>query len=229
MRILRYITLSLALSSGFSTADNYGKFETYIPENQKVIADVMIISTPTAVQELVSRFQAALKENPAWFKEYLSKAEKGKPLVFHKNFGISQKEYEYILAESKKMQLVKVSDTELNFTLTEKNDLVITGLPAKQPHHKLIYNIETDTVSIADTRLDVYSEINQTKTSSPTGRWQGKQWAYKLMNSESDFKSIKFAIGTQKDEPRNIIYYDVKMAINGQSANLTYILLYDIQ
>jgi hypothetical protein len=51
MRILRYITLSLALSSGFSTADNYGKFETYIPENQKVIADVMIISTPTAVQE----------------------------------------------------------------------------------------------------------------------------------------------------------------------------------
>ena len=127
------------------------------------------------------------------------------------------------------MQLVKVSHTELNFTLTENNDLVITGLPAKQPHHKLTYNIETDTVSIAETRLEVYSEINQTKTSSPTGRWQGKQWAYKLMNSESDFKSIKFAIGTQKDEPRNIIYYDVKMAVNGQPVNLTYILLYDIQ
>jgi|GEM_PF-1880261 len=227
IKIVRYMALYLGLLPSLTSAANYGKFESYIPKNQKIIADVMTLSTSKAVQEITLRFQTALKEKPEWFKNYLSKAEKGKPLIFHENFGISQNEYEYFLEQSKKMELVKVSETELNFTLTEDNEVVLTGLPAQQPHHKLIYNIESDTINIADTRLDIYSEVNQTKTTSPTGRWQGKQWAYKLMNSENDFKSIKFAIGTQEDEPKNIIYYDVKMLKNGQPMNLTYIILYD--
>ena len=80
IKIVRYMALFLGLLPSLTSAANYGKFESYIPKNQKIIADVMTLSTSKAVQEITFRFQTALKEKPEWFKDYLSKAEKGKPV-----------------------------------------------------------------------------------------------------------------------------------------------------
>jgi hypothetical protein len=227
MHIFKIVVLSLVLIAKISFASDYGELDAYVPNNNIVLADVMVLSTSKEVEGIGLKFQEALKENPAWFKEYLSKAEKGKALVFHKNFGISEKEYKYFLAESKNMELVKASEVTLKFSIATNGNVEISGLPARQPHNKLTYDVKLNTIKIANTILDTYSQINQTRSDSSTGRWKGKQWAYKHVESEVDFKSIKFAIGTKLDEQKHIIYYDVKIAVKGKPQKLTYILLYD--
>jgi hypothetical protein len=238
MHIFKIVVLSLVIIAKTSIASDYGELDAYVPNNNIALADVMVLSTSKEVEDISLKFQEALKENPAWFqealkenpawfKEYLSKAEKGKALDFHKNFGISEKEYEYFLAESKNMQLVKTSEVTLKFSIATNGNVEISGLPAKQPHNKLTYDVKSNVIEIAKTILDTYSQINQTRSDSSTGRWIGKQWAYKHLESEGDFKSIKFAIGSKLDEQKHIIYYDVKIAVKGKPQKLTYILLYD--
>jgi hypothetical protein len=227
MHIFKIVVLSLVLIAKISLASDYGELAAYVPNNNIVLADVMVLSTSKEVEDIGLKLQEALKENPAWFKEYLSKVEKGKALDFHKNFGISEKEYEYFLAESKNMELVKASEATLKFSIATNGNVEISGLPARQPHNKLTYDVKSNTIEIANTILDTYSQINQTRSDSSTGRWKGKQWAYKHVESEGDFKSIKFAIGTKLDERKHIIYYDVKIAVKGKPQKLTYILLYD--
>jgi hypothetical protein len=227
MHIFKFVVLSLVLIAKISIASDYGELDAYVPNNNIALADVMILSTSKEVESLGLKFQEALKENPTWFKEYLSKAEKGKALDFHKNFGISKKEYEYFLAESKNMQLVKTSEVTLRFSIATNGNVEISGLPARQPHNKLTYDVKSNVIEIANTILDTYSQINQTRSDSSTGRWKGNQWAYKHVESEGNFKSIKFAIGTKLDEQKHIIYYDVKIAVKGKPQKLTYILFYD--
>ena len=125
------------------------------------------------------------------------------------------------------MQLVKTSEVTLKFSIAANGNVEISGLPAKQPHNKLTYDVKLNVLEIANTILDTHSQINQTRSDSSTGRWKGKQWAYKHVESEGDFKSIKFAIGTKLDEQKHIIYYDVKIAVKGKPQKLTYILFYD--
>jgi len=227
MHILKIVLLSIIFFSNYTNSSEFGELSPYVPKGGIIQADVMVLATSKEVEEIGLRFQNALKANPKWFKVYLSKAEKGKPLEFHKNFGISEEDYEYFLAESKKMKLVKSAETTLQFTRKTNGHIEISGLPAKSPHNKMVYDGKLNKVEIASTALDIYSEINQTKSNSATGRWKGKQWLFKKMKSENDFKAIKFAIGTKLDERKHIIYYDVKIAVNGQPQKLTYILLYN--
>jgi hypothetical protein len=227
MHILKIVLLSIIFFSNYTYSSEFGELSPYVPKGGAIQADVMILATSKEVEEIALRFQSALKANPEWSKAYLSKAEKGKPLEFHKNFGISEEDYEYFLAESQKMKLVKSAEATLQFTKTIDGNIEISGLPAKSPHNKMVYDSKLNKVEIASTTLDIYSEINQTKSHSATGRWKGKQWSFKKMKSQNDFKAIKFAIGTKLDEQKHIIYYDVKITVNGQRQKLTYILLYN--
>lgn len=226
MHILKIALISIVLFSKLGFASDFGELKPYIPKGGIVIADVMVLATSKEVEEIGLRLQNSFKENPAWFQAYVSKAEKGKPLEFHENFGITKKEYEYFLAESQNMQLVKTADATLKFTVSSSGNVEVMGLPAPSPHNRLEFDVKLNEIEIANTTLSTYAEINQTKAHSATGRWKGKQWSYKHMRSESDFKSIKFAIGTKLDEQKHIIYYDVKIAVDGQPQKLTYILLY---
>ena len=123
------------------------------------------------------------------------------------------------------MQLVKTAVTTLKFVVLSNGNIEVVGLPAPSPHNRLEFDAKSNEIEIANTTLNTYTEINQNKASSATGRWKGKQWSYKHIQSESDFKSIKFAIGTKLDEQKHIIYYDVKVLVDGQPQKLTYILL----
>jgi len=226
MHILKIALVSIVLFSKLGFASDFGELKPYVPKGGMAAADVMVLATSKDVEEIGLRLQNSFKENPAWFREYVSKAEKGKPLKFHKNFGITEKEYAYFLSKSKKMQLIKTADTTLKFVELSNGNIEVVGLPAPSPHNKLEFNVKSNEVQIANTTLNTYTEINQNKASSATGRWKGKQWSYKHIQSESDFKSIKFAIGTKLDEQKHIIYYDVKVSVGGQPQKLTYILLY---
>ena len=142
MHILKTSILSTILFVNSVYSSEFGELNPYVPNGGKAIADVMVLVTSKKVEEIGLRFQNSLKENPVWFKTYLSKAEKGKPLEFHKNFGISEKEYKYFLAESNKMQLVKSAETTLQFTITTNGNIEISGLPSQSPHNRLVYNIK---------------------------------------------------------------------------------------
>ena len=80
MHIFKIVVLSLVLIAKISIASDYGELDAYVPNNNIALADVMILSTSKEVESISLKFQEALKENPAWFKEYLSKAEKGKSI-----------------------------------------------------------------------------------------------------------------------------------------------------
>ena len=226
MSFLKFLVIIIIFVSKTSFASDFGKLKDYFPRNNIAVADVMVLSTSPKVQEIELRFKASLSKNAEWFQNYLARAEKGKALIYHENFGISKKEYEYFSKNSRKVQLVKKAEIKLKFTPNAGDTITISGLPGRPPHEQLIYDVKADTINIANTTLDTLTEIDQPDASSPTGRWKGQQWSYQLMKSENDFKSIKFAIGRLQDKPGYIIYYDVKMSVAGLPQKMNYILIY---
>ncbi len=226
IRIFGIITFFLFTVNCF--ANDFGKLESYIPKSGVVKVDVMILGAPLDIQEIGSRMQLEIQSKPEWFKSYISDAVPGEPLAYHSNFGISEDEYKHFLnGVNSKMSLVKKAEANISVTYNDQGSVIISGLPAKKPHDKIVYDVKLDTINVGLNSLNKFSEINQDNKDSATGRWNGKQWMYQNLVSKGDFTSIKFAIGKMLDLKKNIIYYDVNMAIDGSPEKLGYILLFN--
>ncbi|MEM7284410.1 MAG: hypothetical protein AAF438_22650, partial [Pseudomonadota bacterium] len=52
------------------------------------------------------------------------------------------------------------------------------------------------------------------------------QWSVAEQTSDQDWTVVSFAIGKLKDNPENMIYYDVNVAREGKAHQYHYVLLY---
>ena len=68
---------------------------------------VLAIGIPDGPAQIAERVQKAIQERPEWFQEYSRQyIAKGEPLPYHRNFGVSEAEYEQYLKVPEQIQLV---------------------------------------------------------------------------------------------------------------------------
>ncbi|KZN53214.1 hypothetical protein N474_21125 [Pseudoalteromonas luteoviolacea CPMOR-2] len=218
-RVLSVITLLLVSFS--LRASDLGAWEPYIPKVKTVAADVMAIGASPELQKIGVRIQKSLKENSEWAAEYMSKLKPGVPMPYHPNLGVSESEYSSFVAGIKNVQLVKVGDAELKFSIG--GDIIkVSGLSGPSSNDLVIYDAKSDIVEIRGLKLSGHSNINQMDENSATGRWKGKQWKIQEFEDNSNFKSIKFAIGKMVDGGNIVIYLDINVAEDGKRARKSY-------
>lgn len=224
------LSLYLVLITSISSAGELGKWENYIPKSGSAKADVMRLGAPAEIQNIGLRLQKAMKKDPQWFKSYISKSPAGKPLPYHKKFNLTEAEYStYLAGINNEVKLTKSGQAKIKFSHDKAGEIKLSGLPGKPPHNVITYDIESNTIITAIAKTNKNSTIDQGNKKSATGRWKGEQWEYSEIQSETKYKSVKFAIGKLTDQAKNIIYYDVKLTVNGQPRKLSYILLYDAE
>ena len=70
-------------------------FKNLLPKNKQ---DVEILGYQAANEQLEKiyiKIQKAIQKNPEWYKEHLKNQTPGKPMSYHKNFGITKEEYKF--------------------------------------------------------------------------------------------------------------------------------------
>jgi hypothetical protein len=62
-----------------------------------VTVDVMDISAPPRIREILQRFQKAIEQNPSWLLEAVKESRSGGPLRYDPRMGLSEAEYKEFL------------------------------------------------------------------------------------------------------------------------------------
>tara|TARA_R110002050_G_scaffold300483_1_gene470113 strand:- start:151 stop:864 length:714 start_codon:yes stop_codon:yes gene_type:complete len=167
--------------------------------------------------ELTQKFQGAIRENYDWFLEYSSNIEPGKPMPYHENLGLTEKEYlelqelmdEIELVSSGTLQYqISYSNNEINLIPkdTAENGTVLIDLTQNTVEFDNQFLTFKDTVRITDPKNGFRSE------------WIGYQWIYENpkdmdMSALKDIQSLeveqyKFTIGFIKRTGK--VYVQIK-------------------
>ena len=222
--VILFVTLTFGTTN--ASATDYGKWTQYVPAAGRAPADVMILGAPRKTREIGLRLQAAARQKPEWFRAYAANAAPGKPLPYHKNLRIAEDEYKQFISGLNHLVLLKSGEVELAFEVDKTGTLILKGLPGEPPRNELAYSPSADIVRTPYGALTAVKPIDQNNKEAPTGRWAGVQWKLERGTSDQNFAVVQFAIGRLKDQPKRIIYYDVKVANQGHGNQYHYVLLY---
>lgn len=189
-------------------------------------ADVMdaIDQTPRE-QELTYKFQLAAQNNREWFVNYISKLETGKPIPYHKNFGMSKEEYkefQSIMDKSKtkiissgKYQMEILNDgNQITFKAKGKLEL-LNSFKFNLISNKLFYN---DTELVYTGEAKIISEDNALQS-----KWSGYNWSFEKDTKTMDLSNLenlsatlyKFTLGVIEKTGKTFLHIKSKKVEKG--------------
>ena len=211
-----FLSIIILVSTSFA-ADN---IEQYLPKQGVIKSHIMLIGFNEDMQKILKKYGESIKKNEKWFKEYKKQYKGIFPLPYHKNLGLTNKEYEKFKGIAKAMTLVEKD--EITISVANDTNATTTFLVKDNPKHFLnglkIY--KDGTVKTRFGKMATSSNINRKRAS--TGNWTGVEWVEN--KSESGYASIvKFALG-KRDRGDNIIYYDVETFSPKSKRDYGYIL-----
>ncbi len=192
--------------------------ETYIPDEKTIIAEVWTIATNQEAEIISKKIINSIKANQEWMENYIRslKLKPGEKMPFHKNFGVSRKDYLFFISSIDKLQLKKLKNINLNINKTPRNisfKFENNYLPVKD----FTYDIESNSLITVHGVLDKFSVIDQSEGKSVLGKWIGLQWKKEIVTSINDSFRETIAIGKYKNKQSGIIYYDLKSSQYGSS------------
>lgn len=207
-------------------AQDLGRWAEFAPPGGKTKAQVMVLATPKDVVEISQKIEQAQKDNPEFFEAQAAAAKPGEALPYDSRLGITEAEYARLLEGAQTTELQMAGEADLEFSVNSLGLAQISGLPANPPNDVLKYDLEQEVMYTPFGDLVTLARVAQDDENSATGPWQGFQWSM-YEESEQDLTVVRFAIGQLKNEPKNLIYYDVSLVRSGQSQQFHYILFYD--
>jgi hypothetical protein len=194
--------------------------------------DIMeLVGSPRLIQ-LVSSFQAAAQKNPDWWLEYVQEnSDIEGELPYHPNMGLSEAEYEEMLALSDKMSLGKVGETVLLVEQRPDGRIVLDGGERLPELTGILIDVAQDRVKTPYGMTTTTSTIKASSEQQATGPWNGTNWKLERGNPlGGDALGIQFAIGKYVEKEQGIIYYRVAQVKDGaQTVDLTIFLNFDLE
>ena len=220
------VTFLLAFMTPVFGSD-YGHWTEFVPKSGTAKAQVMVLGVPKDIQEISEKLELARQADPEFFVLQRDKAKPDEPMEYDERLGISEAEYTRLLAGAQEVVMHPSGEVDIEFSIDELGLAVLTGLPIDPPHDKLKYDMEQDTMYTPYGDLNTLARVAQDNADAPTGAWTGLQWSMTLQENESNFAFVSFAIGKLRDKPKNLIYYQVSVALKEQSQQYHYVLIYD--
>ncbi|MCB1585356.1 MAG: hypothetical protein KDI52_03665 [Xanthomonadales bacterium] len=209
MKYLKIITCSFVLF--FSALSAQEKTESYFPINEITNGKIWTLGIDTKAASISQIIIEELNKNKDWIKNYIEQLslKPGELMPYHKNFGVSEEEYDYFLKSINDIKLIEV-DEVIMIKKTKPDGFELAFDNSKLPIKKITYNKKNNTISTTSSVLKDITIMNQQDESSPLGRWHGIQWKHEKFISESDFIQEKIAFGKVDEKEEGIMYYDIK-------------------
>lgn len=233
-RQIIFLSLGLSLWCGtVAISSPEPTWSFYFPTDKTVSAHVMKIGASEELQHIVEKYQSAINKNEEWFNDYIKQIPKGQPVPYSKKFGISEADYKKMESGTDK-KLFPAEKLELHFKKIDAQHIKLTTTPDSHLNNIVIAN---DEIVTPLGKLTSKSIINNSKTQSITGPWNGLQWKLleydaKAMQgkkaSEIKGKELIFAVGILKNSGQHIIYYNAKDIDRpaGRDLQFNYIVTY---
>ena len=174
--------------------------------------------------ELTQKFNNAIRKNYDWFVEYSSTIELGKPMPYHKNLGLTEKEYTELQELMNDVELVSSGFIQYKISYVDK---CIKLIPTDTTNNKVISIDLTKNIVEFDNQRLIFKDTM--KITNPQNgfksEWVGYQWTYEkpknveisaLKNVQNiEFQQYKFTIGFLKRTGKVYIQIKGREIMNG--------------
>ena len=140
--------------------------------------------------ELTLKFQEGIKENYDWFVDYMKTVPNGEPMPYHKNLGLSKKEYKELQELMNDIELISTGKDVITII---KQGSVITFEAKDKLEILEVVNIDLDSniVTVGEYTLMFSDTPNITDDKNGLrSKWKGYTWRYEFP-SEVDFDALK--------------------------------------
>lgn len=183
--------------------------------------EILVESPDPVISRLSQKFKAALSRNAAWFRQYQQQHQGALP--WHKNMGLSQKEYETLQSRLKSVTLKKAGDIKVKI-LKVFSGIAVTSHRSWKFLDRLNVRIDPglQKASVAGTQLTRVKKVSASKGQQLTGPWDGRCWTHTSVNGKetgagtalptaSDhLKKVELCIGKMKKTGRGILIYSAR-------------------
>ena len=85
-----------------------GLFEKDVP----VKGQIGVPMPPPAIEKYIAKVEAAVQQDPKWFKEFSASAKPNEPLPYHENIGLTKEEYDDYLKLWSQREFRQIGDLE---------------------------------------------------------------------------------------------------------------------
>jgi hypothetical protein len=172
-----------------------GLFEKDVP----VKGQIGVPMPPPAIEKYIAKVEAAVQQDPKWFKEYSAAAKPNEPLPYHEKIGLTKEEYdEYLKLWSQREFRQIGEDVMLLLRQKSADNWTLTATQNASPISLLTYSAKDDTFQSVNGTLVKGDDI-KTEPESILGAWTGSEWKFEqettLGKTRENIAFGKFADG----------------------------------
>lgn len=205
--------------------------EALIPSDRASV-DLMQLVPPPRLVELSQKFKTALQKNSdrTWLTSLIQHTPSGQPLPYDSRLGISQTEYQELLALSQKLIVKKVETSTLQVKHNGKKYIFI-GHDSLAKLTGIELDLDRDILKtphgVATELVEVVADADRQHL---TGTWNGVMWKLEQFERQTNSKiKVQFSLGRLTQTGRGILQYDVTTISNRAVAKSTPLILqYDL-
>lgn len=207
---------------------------------KSVVAEVMGFDISDEMEDLILQLGQAMKEKPLWAMAYMAEhSEPGEVVPYHENFGITEQEYQGLLAGFWSLRKKKVAEVDLWFESIGDNKIRVHSRELKDllglveidfannfantPHGK------ADQQDWAGHEADAESRNYPFGLKPPMGKWKGIRWKKPIgIIGALAGSQVNVALGKQEDG-RGVFHYRVRNSdkLDGMEALELYLVYGD--
>lgn len=163
---------------------------TLLKEGEYKVAVMDKITMPPRTQELMQKFQEAIKKNPDWFLEAKKKVEEtGQPLPYDERIGMTEEEYADFLdlmQNNNGMEMTK-SGTETVSIKHSDGKIVFKGTGTLDILNDVSINLSGQLANIGQFKLEQVDSINVTDDKNALkSKWTGITWRFETSNKNTE-------------------------------------------
>jgi len=181
MRILSIFVMWFVIL-GINIFGNVDNVTNSILEAGNYKGELMELGIKKEYEEKVNRIKNSLTisilENRDWFNEYV-KANEGKELPWHKNFGVSKEDYEFLLKINENFTAVVIK--KLDITINTKNEIAKFNHNDKElMTSSLEFDLKRGIALIGEVKFKFDKMINSIEKGGLLGNWTGDSYVAKF-------------------------------------------------
>ncbi len=208
------------------------KKETTLSGNMAIVLNDLLPKGKTSVDVLDSikqnarqlaltqKLQLSVQQNQQWYFEYIKTIQKGMPLPYHKNLGLTKEEYDELFSYADQMELISSGKNDITIIKNE-NTIQFKAEGKLELLNAIRIDLNKNIVMIGENELTFSDSINiDNNNNAFKSKWKGYNWSLEDPKEEdlkntTDFKSLKlklykFTIGRLENNGKTV------MRIKGQ-------------
>lgn len=169
---------------------------TLLKEGEYKVGVMDKVTMPPRTQELMQKFQAAIKKNPDWFLEAQKKVkETGQPLPYDERIGMTEEEYIdflKLMQNGNGMEMTK-SGTENVSIKHSDGKIIFKGTGTLDILNEVSINLSGQLANIGQFKLEQIDSVNVTDDNNALkSKWTGITWRFETSSKNTeDLKSFE--------------------------------------